>query len=670
MVGNFVFFMVRFSNIALSIIFFYCSFYGLSQGGNELLEEVEVTNSKVLSSSTQKMEKSQIQELQPVDAGDLLQKFAGVTLKSYGGLGGMKTISVRGVGGSHTTIVQDGFVVQNTQTGQIDLSNIQTESMEHISLSVGGVNGTLLPVSAYLSGSSLQINSFENRFSSKPWQVRASLKGGSFGQMDSYLSLKHNRKRMFVSVFGKYRKAEGAYAFELQNGKQMYTGERYNADLQESFGGLSLGYRIHSKSIIKASYVFNTADKGLPGAVILYNPTAIQRLKNEMHQVNVDHRYFASKIGIRNYASFRYEDLNYLDRGYLNNAGFLDQDFYNASLQHGLSLETINLVDTSKIKNLDTRIFGGLEQTFSELHSSIADFATPKRYELKGVLGLDLNWRKIHAIIQLGGQSVFDQNRLAEVAPNRTVFTPYFLIEANQNWLFLGKPSIWAKRTFRIPTFNELYYNQIGNIHLKPEIANQMNVGTKYEFKFNKSSLQVELTGYFNLVENKIVAIPTKNLFVWSMQNVGQAQILGSDIQLVYTYNLNNWKMAMHLNYSFQQVQDLTHSNSPTYGHQLPYLPKHTGNISASVQYKKFGLSYSALLTSERFALNENIASNQIDGFIVHDASAFYQWTFQENQKLRLSFTVKNFTNQSYAFVRYYVMPGTNFLISLNYEFN
>ena len=637
---------------------------------NELLEEVEVTHSKPIATSTQKMEKAQIQLLQAIDVGDLVQKFAGVTLKSYGGLGGMKTISVRGIGGSHTSIVQDGFAVQNTQTGQIDLSNIQTESMENISLSVGGINGSLLPVSAYLSGSSLQIQSFENRFSSKPLQIRASLKGGSFGQLDSYLTLKYNHKKLFLSVYGKYRRADGAYPFELENGKHTYSGERYNSDLQESYGGLGFGYRFNRKSILKASYQFNVADKGLPGAVIFYNPTAIQRLKNEMHQVNLDHRYFASKFDVRNYVSFRYEDLNYIDRGYLNNAGYLDQDFFNASLQHGITFQTHNVIDSSKTKNLDTRFFGGAEQTYSELHSSIANFAAPKRYELKGVLGMDLNWKKLHTIIQVGGQAVFDENKLATASPNRTVFTPYFLAEANQNWLFLGRPNLWVKRSFKVPTFNELYYNQIGNTMLKPEIANQINAGTKYEFNFKRSQLQFEVAAYFNLVENKIVAIPTKNLFVWSMQNVGKAQILGSDIQFVYIYNLNNWKMSTHLNYSFQKVQDLTDRNSPTYGHQLPYLPQHTGNISASIQYKKAGISYTALLTSERFALNENIPSNQINGFVVHDVSAYYQWSSQEKQKLKVSLTVKNVSNETYAFVRYYVMPGTNFLISINYEFN
>ncbi len=642
----------------------------MSQGGNELLEEVEVTHSNSIPTSTQKMDKTEIQQIQPLDAGDLVQKFAGVTLKSYGGLGGMKTISVRGIGGSHTAIVQDGFLIQNTQTGQIDLSNIQTESMENISLSIGGINGTLLPVSTYLSGNSLQIQSFENRFSSKPFQIRSSLKTGSFGQVDSYLALKYNRKKIFLSVFGKYRRAEGAYSFELQNGNHTYSGERSNSDLQEVYGGLGFGYRMNSKNILKVNYLVNKADKGLPGAVILYNPTAIQRLKNETHQINIDHRYFASKIGIRNYASFRYENLNYLDRGYLNDAGFLDQDFFNASLQHGVSFQSINLIDSAKTKNLDMRFFGGVEQTYSELHSSIANFAAPKRYELKGVLGYDLNWKKVHTILQVGGQSIFDENKLANATPSRYVFTPYFLLEANRNWLFLGKPNIWAKRTFRNPTFNELYYNEIGNIHLKPEIANQLNVGTKYEFSYKRSAFQVELAVYYNSVENKIVAIPTKNLFVWSMQNIKKVQILGSDIQLFYRLNLNNWKMSTHVNYAFQKVQDLTDATSPTYGHQLPYLPKHTGNISASIQYKKAGISYTAIITSERFALNENIASNQIDGFMVHDASVFYQWTLKNQQKLRLTLTVKNLSNETYAFVRYYVMPGTNYLISLNYEFN
>jgi vitamin B12 transporter len=639
----------------------------LGQGGEagKILEELEITAPAGQSESApnvQKLSKEQLQALQPEDAGQLLQKFAGVSLKSYGGLGGMKTISVRGIGGSHTGLVVDGFLLQNSQTGQIDLGTIQAENIESIALSIGGTDGQLLPVSAYLGGSALSIQTFENRFSVDTlFQVRATAKTGSFGQADGYLSLKYSRGRFFTGIFAKYRRADGTYPYHFENGIYPYNGKRVNNDLRECSGGFSMGFRPTSRTILKVNYQLYDSERGLPGAVILYNPTADQRLNNQSHQLNADFKYIGRNLGIRTYVSGRYEALQYIDSSYLNLQGFLDQKYYNASVQHGVSLQTY--------KDLKGFAFlGGVEQNYSTLHSSIPNFAQPVRYHLKSVAGVTYTYKKLLLLAQLGEQSVFDNNRNATSARDKHVFTPYFLLNARDNWSVFGLPRLWGKRTFRMPTFNELYYNQIGNTDLKPEIANQLDLGTTYALKIRRHSFTFNADGYYNLVENKIVAIPTKNLFIWSMQNVGLVQILGTDLQTTWQYTFKaGLQLDLRFNYTYQDVRDISDRNSPTYGDQLPYLPQHSGNADLMVSFRKTGCSISGFLTSERFALNENNASNQVDGFQVFDASVFHTFSFGKGQQLRVNFTVKNISDQSYAFVRYYVMPGRNYLISLNY---
>jgi len=653
----------------LPVIFLLLLFAGPVSGQGEasgkMLEELEVSataGKTETAPNVQRLNKDQLKALQPEDAGQLLQKFAGVSLKSYGGLGGMKTISVRGIGGSHTGLVVDGFLLQNSQTGQIDLGTIQAENIESISLSIGGTDGQLLPVSAYLGGSALSIQTFENRFTiDSSIQVRATAKYGSFGQADGYLSLKYNRKRFFAGVFAKYRRADGTYPYYFENGIYPYSGKRVNNDLQERSGGFSLGFRPGEKTILKLNYQLYDAEKGLPGAVILYNPTADQRLNNQSHQLNADFKYIGSNLGIRTYFSGRYEDLQYIDSSYLNLQGFLDQKYYNASAQHGVSFQTY--------KDLKGFAFlAGVEQNYSTLHSSIADFAQPVRYHLKSVAGATYSYKKILLLAQLGQQSVFDHNRGATAPGDKHLFTPYFLVNARESWSVFGLPRLWAKRTFRMPTFNELYYNQIGNTDLKPEIANQLDLGTTYGFKVRNHRVTFSADAYYNLVENKIVAIPTKNLFIWSMQNVGLVQILGADVQGTWNYSFRSGLLLdLRLNYTFQDVQDISDRNSPTYGDQLPYLPKHSGNADLLVSFRKSGCSVSSFLTSERFALNENNISNRVAGFQVFDASIFHTFSWKKSQVLRVNFTVKNISDQSYAFVRYYVMPGRNYLISLNY---
>jgi len=62
-----------------------------------------------------------------------------------------------------------------------------------------------------------------------------------------------------------------------------------------------------------------------------------------------------------------------------------------------------------------------------------------------------------------------------------------------------------------MPTFNDLYYTDIGNTQLRPERTHQYNVGFQYDNE-QKGKLvqqwQVQADAYFNQVTDKIVAVP------------------------------------------------------------------------------------------------------------------------------------------------------------------
>ncbi len=658
----------------------FISLDSFSQRLDHQLDTIEVIDLRIEidNSQVQKLNKAQITALQPEDVGQLLQRFVGVSLKSYGGLGGMKTISVRGINGNQTGIVVDGFSIQNTQTGQLDLSNIQTESIEKMTLSIGGTQGFLNPISALIGGSCLSIETFESNFGMPAYQVRTAVKVGSFGQTDSYLALKVNKNRSFFSLMGKYREAAGKYDFEIENGNQLYQGKRLNNDFKEGFGGFSAGFRV-GKSVLRINDQFNQSDKGLPGAVILYNTISNQRLKNITNQFNADFTRFDQIFPFRIYASIRNEQLTYIDSTYLNTAGFLDNRYYNTHLINGFSFrklpmkrrdldsifEIIEITSTNKSKLI---YFGGIEQSYSLLNSNLPAILAPKRYQLKAVLGTEKNWNRSNLVLQVGEHYFSDRQSISGNNVERFAFTPYASFQTEKWKSYVGGLNFWAKRSFRIPTFNELYYNALGNLSLKPEIANQFNVGNFHTYYIHRNQLKFRLDAFYNLVENKIVAIPTKNLFVWSIQNVGKAQVFGVDFQFNHSRNFSKLKLETNVNYSFQKVEDLSDKNSPTYKHQLPYLPQHTLNADFTIVYKyKSGITISGLSTSSRYALNENIDANKINGFYVFDASIYHTFSLPNAQSLRLSLNVKNVLNQSYAFVRYFVMPGTNFLISLNY---
>ena len=63
------------------------------------------------------------------DMGDALKRFAGVQVKDYGGIGGMKTVNIRGLGAGHTGVTYDGVQVGDCQSGQVDLSRFTLDNV-------------------------------------------------------------------------------------------------------------------------------------------------------------------------------------------------------------------------------------------------------------------------------------------------------------------------------------------------------------------------------------------------------------------------------------------------------------------------------------------------------------------------------------------------------------
>ena len=227
----------------------------------------------------------------------------------------------------------------------------------------------------------------------------------------------------------------------------------------------------------------------------------------------------------------------------------------------------------------------------------------------------------------------------------------------------------WYKKTLRPPSFNELYYSQIGNLSIEPEDAHQFNAGVVWNKSWKKFHLGININAYYNLIDNKILALPTKNLFVWSITNIGKVEVRGIDAQLNSSYQLNkNWRLATIMNVTYQHVEDISDVESPTFRHQIAYTPRFSGNITGTLQYKNWSLHNTVFTLGERYSLNQNIPANLLEPFALWDASLEFKTTIKEKHTLRLRAGVRNITDNHYNFIRFFVMPGRNYFIKLIYE--
>ena len=211
-----------------------------------------------------------------------------------------------------------------------------------------------------------------------------------------------------------------------------------------------------------------------------------------------------------------------------------------------------------------------------------------------------------------------------------------------------------------MPTFNDLYYTDVGNISLLPEYTTQYDGGVQYDKRWQEGAcraVSVKADGYFNQVRNKIVAIPKGNgQYRWQMMNLGYVEIRGCDLNASATFDLtNDVLLTVAAAYTYQKAQDFTDPNEMTYGGQIAYIPWHSGSATANLQWQGLSVNYAFIYVGERYHNSANIPANHEQPWYTHDLSISYSmphWYF--------AVEINNMLNQQYDVILNYPMPGIN----------
>jgi outer membrane cobalamin receptor len=120
--------------------------------------------------------------------------------------------------------------------------------------------------------------------------------------------------------------------------------------------------------------------------------------------------------------------------------------------------------------------------------------------------------------------------------------------------------------------------------------------------------------------------------------------------------------------YSYQYAVDRTTPGGKSYGHQIPYTPRHSGNLSLTATTPWVDLGYSVMLVGERYRLYQNTQANLVQGYV--DQGITLTRTFDLwHGTLKAKAQVLNLFDVQYEVVRGYPMMGRNYRIGLTWSF-
>lgn len=622
------------------------------------IQDSRISNNLKTTMPLQIMDSARLEKIPAMQVSDVVKHFSGVTLKDYGGVGGLKTVSVRSLGANHTLVAYDGLAVSDYQTGQINIGRFSLDNMALISLNNGNSDDIFLPAKLFASASVLNFKTIKPVFTeNKPINLRVAFRGGSFLLLNPSLLIENKiGKHVSTSVNAEYIYNKGEYSFLLHNGDSTSKEKRKNTDVQILRIDANCFVRLSFKHQLDAKIFYYHSEQGLPGAIILYNTQSAQRMWEENLFTQLHYRYLISqKISYQANGKMNYSFSRYLDPDYLNMEGKLDNKYWQR--EYYLS----NAVLYSPFKVFSLSLANDL--SLSNMNTSMEDFSNPTRYSCLTALSAAYNRKKINLSATLLHTLVMEKTKIGKTGKNYSKFTPSVSISyqpfKKENISIRG----FYKYIFRLPTFNDLYYRLVGNTELAPENTHQFNLGATWLKFFHKNipyfSLTVDM--YHNQIKDKIIAIPNKNLFVWSMINLGKVSITGVDAQSKLDVKIHKQvNFELTLNYTFQHAVDMTDESSKTYLHQIPYTPKHSGSGVLAILTKWINCSYSLLYSGERFTLGQNIPENHLESYFDHSLALFRNFNIKKIQ-LTVRAECLNLANNNYEVVKNYPMVGRQF---------
>lgn len=611
----------------------------------------------------QTLTQADIQTMPAVLLSDVLKLFSGIVIKDYGGVGGMKTVSMRGFGSQHTAISYDGLPVTDCQTGQIDLSKFSLENVEQISVN-SGTDDIFLPARLFAAANLIQIRTLRPKFDKRPFHIDFRFLGGSFGLWSPSVLLenrivkrRNNGFSLSSSLNINYLQSDGRYPFTIYYGgdnDSTSLEKRSNSDVKSMNieGNLFFTFDYTTQMDVKLYYY--QAERGLPGAVIFYNTHSRQRLydQNAFGQVHFL-KHFLKNVDYQLNAKFNYAYERYFDPDYLNAAGFVDNRYFQREyyLSNGVSYRPHKIVNLTLVNDL---IFGNLT-------ANLPNFILPSRLQVLTVLSAAVDTRFVQAKAALLHTGVANWAKKGAAADNVSRFSPSAGISIRPMLSQDFHIRAFYKNIFRLPTFNDLYYNDFGNRDLRPENTHQFDLGLTYarSFLHKKMGISITVDGYYNRVKDKIVAIPSRNLFTWMMLNFGAVKIAGMDANLVFDYEIiKQLKINIVGSYSLQQAVDVTDPKSNTYRHQIPYTPLHSGSASLTLSTPWVDVSYTVVAAGKRYALQQNVPANELKPYSDHSLALAKDFEVKGKVVLGYKLELLNLANRHYEIVRNYPMQG------------
>ena len=612
--------------ILFSLFVLVCQFISAQNDSINNLKEVVVSDANLKkyssSQSVLKLNDSIINKNEGL-LTDLLNFNSTLYFKEYG-RGMLSTVSFRGTTSSQTAVIWNGININSQMNGSTDFNTISGSDYNSISVKAGG--GSILYGSGAIGGT-VHLNNdlgFYNRF-----ENNLKLDYGSFNTIG--INYKSNIATEKWSAQIGFSKNSSTNDYKYLN-KYTWKGEqRWNQNGQYDVITVSanLGYKLNDTNVFKFYSQTSNTDR---------NTSLVTESEMKSKYVNGFNRNLLEYEG--NFGRFTTN---------LKTAYIFENYQYFAD-------NSTNQYTYGKTENLITKADLGYQLFKSTQVNGILDYNRTNGYGT----GFGNHVREISSASLLVKQdfSAYWKNEfgIRKEFTNNYESPVLFSLGSSYQFNKLYNLKLNVSRNFRIPTFNDLYWETGGNPDLKPESSYQAEIGNVFTFK----NISLTQTFYYIKIDDLLQWVPGKN-GIWAPQNKDKVNSYGAETLLSWKKQFGKNNFNANASYAY------TVSEDDATGNQLFFVPYNKVTSSVSYSRNRITAYYQFLYNGFVYTRADNNPDEIINDYTVSNLGIDYAFKFLNSFKL--GFQVLNIFNENYESLENRPMPGRNFNMYITLKF-
>ena len=567
--------------------------------------------------------------------GDVLQKETSLYIKEYGR--GMNSyISVRGTSSSHTSVDWNGESFSMPTMGQADLSHIPLYFFDNLSLHLGG--GSALYGNGSIGGS-IQLESapvFANYGDGGfLFSGDITLKGGSYETFFTGATARYASDRNSGRTSAYWNFSNNAFSFKDNSKPGQPRDRQHNAQFANWGIYQQFAHKFKDeKSVLAFNFIhLNFKRQVQPSVASNNDPSFWHDILDRNTKAILK---FSSQAG-----NLKYDASLSFNRDYeLYENDVIAANRFAASAGLGYSGTRWNLKAGGRAEYIKPEV----------------EWYGNGTYEWRSEIYALAFWKPFPSLMIGGGlRGTFVTNTSVPVQP---VLNMKWMAT---HWLALRAS---ASRSTKVPTMNDKYWGGV-NAYLKPEKGTTFEGGADLEFISGAWNLSAFATVFNTDVKDWIRWLPAGE--VWRPRNVPKVRTKGVESGVRATGTYGNTKLKFSANYSYTDVRKLESDIplDPSVGKQMAYQPYHVVNCSAGIDYRQWNMILGYNYTGSRTTTD---IYDSLPGYSLLDLSLSREFRLF-NHECTLCGELKNILNTSYQNVKFYAMPGMNFMINAQVRF-